>query len=236
MALLTQNIIIMNCKIQLLTFSFIICGFMASCNCQSKQNIDSSSTETKDSLTLLDEEVGVPDSITFDFDYYRGSKLRFFLSNFFLNNPDIFNNEIAMDSYSEKLKKELDKIIQNDSTFIMDLVVNYDEIVTQNATDNKTGEKVFIIGCKGGCENEEGYFSNDKFLYRVKYSVVGGVPKEEMLKLKDDGTNYTISGTISTRVDEDYDGNKFGFSNKYGKGLHLGCFFIKDLKLSEVQY
>lgn len=223
-------------KILLLTFSIIISVFMASCNSQSKKNVDSSSTETKDSLTLLDEELGVPDSITFDFDYYRGSKLRFFLSDFFKNNPDIFNNEIAMNSYSEKLKKELDKVIQNDSTFIMDLVVNYDEIVTQDAKDNKTGEKIFIIGCKGGCENQEGYFSNDKFLYRVKYSVVGGISKADMLKLKDDGTNYKISGFISTRVDEDYDGSKFGFSNEYDKELHLGCFFVKDLKLTEVLY
>ena len=220
-------------KIQLATISFIICGFIASCTSQSKQNIASSSSETKDSLTLLDEELGVPDSITLDFDYYRGSKLRFFLSNFIKNNPDIYNNEIAMDSYSEKLKQELDKEIKNDSTFIMDLAVNYDEIVTQDATDNKTGKKMFIIGCKGGCYNEEGYFSNDKYLYRVKYSVVGGVPKEEIVKIKDDGTNYKISGIISTRVDEDYDGNKFGFSNNYGKELHLGCFFVKDLKLIE---
>lgn len=228
-------------QIQFITFLLLICGFIASCNTQSKQNSsdsssDSSSTETKDSITLLDEEVGVPDSITLDFSYYRDSKLRFFLSNFIKNNPDMFNDDVAIESYSEKLKKELDERIKHDSTFIMDLAVNYDEIVTKDATDNKTGKKVFIIGCKAGSIGIDGYFSNDKYLYRVKYSVVGGIPKEDMLKLKDDETDYKISGTISTRVDEDYDGNKFGIRNGYTKELQLGCFFIKDLKLTEVQF
>lgn len=213
---------------------FVLCfGFLASCNGVSNGNSENSSiTKEKDSVAMLNEELEVPDSVTLSFYYYERSKLRFLLSDFIKNNPDCFNNEIAMETYSEELKKKLDEAIQKDSTFIMDLVVTYDEIITQDAINKETGGQAYIIGCKSGTFGQ-GYDSNDKYGYKVEYTVIGGVSKEEMIKLKNN-TDYKITGVISSRVDEDYIGNKFGITGKYGKNINLGCFFIKDLKFEEV--
>lgn len=210
-------------------------GILSSCNStgKGKDGVTSTPKEEKDSVTLLNEELGVPDTISTGFFYYEKSKLRFFLSNFIKHNPNCFNNTIAMETYSEELKKQLDDAIKRDKTFIMDLAISYDELITQDATDNTTGKKVYIIGCKSGGYGEDGYYSNDKYQYTVYYTVVGGIPKEEMIKLKED-SDYMITGTIHTRKDEDYEGNKFGITYEYERRINLGCFFIKDLKLKEV--
>ena len=221
-------------KIFLFCLISICVGILDSCNNASKGNNTNSSEdkEEKDSVTLLNEELGVPDTVTVDFLNYEGSKLRFFMSNFIKKNPDCFNNEIAMETYADELKKEIDELIKKDNKFIMDLDVTYDEIITQDATDNETGEKVYIIGCRASC-SRDGFYSNDKYEYYVEYDIVGGVSKKEMIKLKE-GAGYMIKGTIVSRKDESYNGKRFGLTSKYNKTINLGCFFIKDLKLEEV--
>lgn len=213
-------------RIQLVILSFLFVCFIGSCNNQSKNSTESEYEE--DSVSLLNKELEVPMEVTTDFIDYERSKLRFFLTNFIKNNPDVFNNEIAMEKYSEKLKKELDKRIQSDSLFIMDLPVHYDQILSKDATDIKTGKKMYVISCKPGDFLRDNFSSNDKFEYDVEYSVVGGVSEDDMIKIEKN-VDYRIIGLISSRVDEDYNGKTFGISK--GRTFNLGCFFVKDLKL-----
>lgn len=202
-----------------------LCGLII-CSCQNA--IKSEVAEGKkelDSVDILNEELGVPtDSIELEFSDYEKSKLRFFISSFLKKNPESFNNDVSMEHYSNELRKSLDYIIAKDSAFILDLPVSYDELVTDGASDIKTKEKMYIVGFKSGLFGE-GFISSDKFDYRIEYTIIGGIKKSEMMKLKQ-GEQYYISGKIQSRVDDDYSGRKFAISDG---NIYLGTFFIKDL-------
>ena len=233
--------------------SIVAISFIVSCNNDAIETpqiqSDVVKVEETDSLELLNIAVGriknhdatVEDTVHINFCDYENTKLCFFLSRFIMNNPDCFNNEIAEKTYSDVLKKEFDKVIKSDSTFIMDVVVSYDDIVASGVkTDN--GKTAYIVGFNLG-NSGRGFFSDDKYDYWVGCTIVGCITKQDFIKINKDST-YRIKGVITKRVDKDYNGNKFGIyghqrnykstRNFYGKYIELGCFFIKDLQLTDV--
>lgn len=202
---------------QLLLILFSCFVIFASC-AQPKQARNES--HERDSVEILKEHVGLKEQIPYGSEDYIGTKLWRFISKFLLSHPNTFNNDLSMEKSSEQLISEIKNKLQEDPHFLNDIVVHIEGISKKRYIDKETGKDVTLVTFAPGYIDD--FESSDKFDYTIKFSLVGTMPPEKAIEMRDDDL-YFLEGNIVNFVEDDLTITK----NK----IYLGTFFIKNVKL-----